>query len=308
MVETLQSFALYIKLIFVPTGLHMERTLAGVPTYAAGIGAALLVSIAVLAVYCYRTNRRRAALGFGWFLVMWLPISGLFPLNAPMAEHWMYVPLAGFIWGLAELAHEAIATRARGVRWTAAAVLGMWVVVLISMTALRNLDWRSNESLYVATLRMNPESTRVQFNLGVVYQDLLDNPRGAIRHFENVTSAYRNRKLTEPDSATRFWSDELEAYLSLGDLYRSMDRIDQAMLEYQTLLTVQPDARNTAIVAHAAYGLGRCYLAIGEYAAAMTAFRRAAQLAPELGAAAQDAIDREAPLAAFATPPANANQ
>lgn len=307
-IETLQAFALYIQLLFAPTGLHMERTLTGVPAYATVIGGALLASTVAITVVCYRTGRSRAALGFAWFLAMWLPISGLFPLNAPMAEHWMYVPMAGFFWGIAELAYEAVKRRLGPVQWTAAALVSVWMVGLLGMTALRNLDWRSNEALYVATLRENPDSIRVQFNLGVAYQDLLNNPRGAIRHFENVLAAYASRKRGAPGSAGRYWADELEAYLALGDLYRAADRIEVAIPRYQTLLTIQPDAHNSAIVARAAYGLGRCYLAIGEYPAALSAFRRAAQLSPELASEAQRAIESEAPLAAFAemstpTPP-----
>ncbi len=302
-IETLQSFALYMKLLFAPANLHMERTLDGVPGYTAAIGGILLIGVIGAIVICSRSGRARAAFGFAWFIVTWLPISGLFPLNAPMAEHWMYVPMAGFFWGVAELAFEAVSgvsMRIPPLRWAAAAVLAVWIIGIVSVTVLRNRDWRSNEALYVATLRENPDSIRVQFNLAVAYQDLLDNPPGAIRHFENVIAAYRERKSTESGAAGRYWADEIEAYLSLGDLYRELDRIDLAIPRYQTLLTIQPDAQSTPLVARAAYGLGTCYLAIGEYSAALGAFRRAAQLAPELGPLAERAIASEAPLATFA--------
>jgi tetratricopeptide (TPR) repeat protein len=305
-VETLQSFSLYIKLLFAPANLHMERTLAGVPGYTTFAGGVLLALILVLIAVCYRTGRGRAAFGFAWFLATWLPISGLFPLNAPMAEHWMYVPMAGFFWGVAELGYETASkasARVPVLRWAALTLVGVWLIGFVAVTVLRNRDWRSNEALYVATLRENPDSVRVQFNLAVAYQDLLDNPAGAIRQFENVVAAYQKRKAAEPDSAGKFWADEMEAYLSLGDLYRSADRIELAIPRYQTLLTIQPDAQNTPLVARAAYGLGRCYLAIGEYSAALGAFRRAAALAPELGAQAERDIAREAPLATFAPAP-----
>lgn len=301
-IETLQSFALYIKLLFLPTHLHMERTLVGVPGYTAGLGAALLIAVVVLIVWCVRTGRRRAAFGFAWFIATWLPISGLFPLNAPMAEHWLYVPMAGFWWGLAELAYGAVSDR-RAAALTASVVLISWLIMLVALTAARNLDWRNNESLYVATLRENPGSIRVQFNLGVVYQDLLDNPAGARRQFENVVTAYAQRKSADPALAGQFWPDELEAYLSLGDIHLDSGRYDRAMPAYQTLLSVQATDQNRILLGQAAFGLGRCYLAIGEYDSAISAFRRAAKLVPGLAPEIQRTIMREAPLAAFGLAP-----
>ncbi len=301
-IETLQSFALYMKLLFVPTHLHMERTLAGVPGYTTALGVALLIAIAALAVWCSRTGRRRATFGFAWFIATWLPISGLFPLNAPMAEHWLYVPMAGFWWGVAEIVYSVVSGH-RAAAWIVSAVLVSWLTVLVALTAARNLDWRNNKSLYIATLRENPESIRVQFNLGVVYQDLLDNPAGARRHFENVVAAYTRRKAADASLTGQFWADELESYLSLGDIHLDSGRYDRAIPVYQTLLSVQATDQNRAIMGRAAFGLGRCYLAIGEYEAAISTFRRAAELVPGLAAETQRTILREAPLAAFTLAP-----
>jgi hypothetical protein len=309
LVETLQSFALYIKLLFVPTGLHMERTLAGVPGWTAALGGGLLVAVVGITIFCMRTEQRRAAFAFGWFLITWFPISGLFPLNAPMAEHWLYVPMVGFFWGLAEIVYAQLTRTTsprRAAGWTTGAVFACWVIVLLSLTSARNLDWRSNESLYVATLRENPDSIRVQFNLAVVYQDLLNNPTGALRHYESVVRAYSRRKSDDPSLAGRYWAEELEAYLSLGEINLEAGRYDQSIPQFQTLMGVQPDAQNASLIALAAMGLGRSYLAVGQYESAMEAFQRATELAPSFGAETQRIVFREAPLAAFATRPAEA--
>ncbi|MBI3119017.1 MAG: hypothetical protein HYZ00_10050, partial [Candidatus Hydrogenedentes bacterium] len=102
LLQTGQAFAFYLQKLFLPTRLHMEQTLAGVPTWTSAVGWAGLLLILAGLVGARRAGHHRIALGLAWFLAAWLPISGIFPLNAPMAEHWMYVPMAGFWWALCE--------------------------------------------------------------------------------------------------------------------------------------------------------------------------------------------------------------
>jgi tetratricopeptide (TPR) repeat protein len=281
--ETFQAFALYLRLLFVPTGLHMERSLDGVPAWLAVLGVALFIAILSAAILAYRRGLRRAAFGLAWFLAAWLPISGLFPLNAPMAEHWMYVPMAGFFFGLAELLHVFLHRPGRVAgRRAALAAFAVWLVLLSALTITRNRDWRDDESLYTATLRQNPASTRVHFNLAVVDQDILDNPVGARRNFLAVTRTYEKRKAEHPEEKGQFWSDELEAHLSLADLYAADYRYEDAYPHYSIVLGVAPTGKNAALVAQAALGLGRCYLATGDVAAARALLEQAARLAPAL--------------------------
>ncbi len=97
----------YLGLLALPLGLHMEygsrffpfsdpRALAGL-----GILAGLLVLF-------FRLRPRQPLVSFsiGWFLITLLPVSNIFPLNAYMAEHWLYMPSVGFflvvaLWGRA---------------------------------------------------------------------------------------------------------------------------------------------------------------------------------------------------------------
>ena len=300
-VEALQSFALYIGLIFAPRNLHMERTLDGVPAYIAFIGLFLLLACVGMVIIALRRQQRRAAFAMAWFLLSWLPISGLFPLNAPMAEHWMYVPLAGFIWALAEMIWPFFETSAETSRPGAPAIAATTVLVaalgaLLTLTATRNLDWRDNESIYTATLRESPDSTRVHFNLAVTYEDLLDNPIGARRHYAAVVQAYRVRKEGDPAIAKEFWNDELEAYLSLGNIYLEQRRYEEAFNHYSVVSTINAIGDNALLRATAIYGMGRCLLAIGNREGALQHFDIAAQVIPQLRPEIQSLLASEAPL------------
>ena len=287
MTEALQAFALYIGLIFAPLGLHMERTLDGVPAYVAPIGLALLGACLALIVIAVKKGHPRAGFAMAWFLIAWLPISGVFPLNAPMAEHWMYVPLAGFLWALAELLCAALTAadgrpRKIALSYGVAALVTLWAAGLLALTVERNLDWHDNESIFTATLRHSPNSARVHFNLAVTYDDLIENPYGARRHYEAVTRIYRDRKIQDPVLQGQFWNDELEAYRSLGDIYLEQRLIGEAFNLYRVVLSAQPDDGNLALQATATYGMGRCYLASGDRERALERFEAALKVLPYL--------------------------
>lgn len=277
LLETGQAFALYLKLIFLPTGLHMERTLAGVPGWVSLIGYLLLFACLAVAVVAAVRGYVRIALGMGWFLIAWFPVSGLIPLNAPMAEHWMYVPLAGFVWALAELVGLP-ATNSSNRRAMVVAVSAA-CVTLCAMSLHRNRDWQNDESLYRATLAKNPHSVRVQYNLAVSYEVLLDNPAGARRHFEEVLRLYDARRGAHDTSIS---DEELEAHLSLGEIYYHLKSYEKAGRHYMAVLQTTPDEAHQGYVAKAAYGLGKASLAMGDMQSAVQFFSQAMRVMPDI--------------------------
>ena len=279
--ETLQAFALYLKLILLPTGLHMERTLLDTPSWVAGLGAAMLLAILGAIGYALKTRRYRLALGASWFLVTWLPISGLFPLNAPMAEHWLYIPLAGGLWAVA----ETLWSEKRSVLVTRAAVAAcvLWCATLLAQTVERNADWHDNESLYLATLDENPDSRRVRYNLAVTYEDLLDNPYGARRHYEKVIEAFEEYKSASSIETNTFWDEELESHHSLGILYLDAKQYPEALDHFRILLNITPNDKNRTLIASAAFKSGQYFLTVaGNRDQAESLFRHALELEPRL--------------------------
>lgn len=282
LVEVGQAFALYIRLLFVPTGLHMERSLDNEPWWLAGVGVVLLAGCVVLTIRTVRTRHYRVAVGMGWFLITWLPISGIFPLNAPMAEHWLYVPMAGFIWVLAELAWAA-GTSARYRRTLVVAAYAV-CVCFIAMTVARNQAWRSNEALFRATLEKNPNSTRIHYNLAVWYEDLLDNQPGARRHYEKVLDLHRARRNnadTEDERQARY-ADELDSHLALSRIYFAQERYDLAAQHAAELLAIGPTDENRPMRGQAAVTVAQCYLAMGQVEPAKKLFDEAVKILPQL--------------------------
>ncbi len=286
-VETFQSFAIYIRLLFIPTGLHMERTLdhAGVGT--AVIGAVLLLLSIALFVWAIKVKKHRIALGMGWFLLAWLPISGIFPLNAPLAEHWMYVPMAGFWWALVELLYAYTPATIQWRRTRTALVTGLCLVFVL-LTVERNDDWQNNDRLFRATLAQNPNTIRVHYNLAVTYEDLEGNLSGARRHYEHVLALYRQQKVDNQLSEDALLPEEIDVYLSLGKIHFHQQDYERSRSELAYLLNAVLNESSRDLlsrfrqeVASAAMWYGKSALAMGEIAEAEMSFRQAVTLIPE---------------------------
>lgn len=247
--ETAQSFALYLKLLFLPTGLHMERTLDGVGPLTAALGALALIALIAGAWFAYRRGAWRISLGVAMFLLCWLPISGVFPLNAPMAEHWMYVPMAGFWLALA----EGIVRLPSPLPQMALLPTAVLLLLFTLLTVQRNEDWDNNTRLFQATLRENPGTMRVHYNLAVAFDDLEGNAAGAMRHYDAAA-----RLSGDPASETAMESLLSQAALSL-DSARPAEALQLLQLLAPALKAGAPDWAR----AEAALGTVRALLGLG---------------------------------------------
>lgn len=173
----LRALGDYTSLIFFPGNLHMERSVWNAPDYlnlaswqqnlrAEYLSLLGLLTIALFIFACSSRlpGRKIRILGVTWFVLGFLPISNLFPLNAQVAEHWIYMASAGYLLMLAGFA-SAVPTRHH--RWLAAA-LPIVVFALGVRTAYRAADWADPETFYRGTIACGGFPERVSLNLAEV--------------------------------------------------------------------------------------------------------------------------------------------
>jgi tetratricopeptide (TPR) repeat protein len=174
----LRALGDYTSLIFYPGNLHMERTVWSAPAYQSldawqqnlrgeylSLIGLLTIAAFVFACWSRLPGRKIRILGVTWFVLGFLPISNLFPLNAQVAEHWIYMASAGF---LVMLAGFARAIPARYQRLLAAA-LPLAVLALGIRTACRAADWADPERFYKQTIVDGGFPERASLNLADVY-------------------------------------------------------------------------------------------------------------------------------------------
>ena len=166
-----RAVAEYAGLLLLPWHLHMERD---VETHPSGFAPASmnaaswrelqtllgLVLIAAAAFALWR-SRQYHAIFFPLLLayVCYLPISGIIPLNATVAEHWLYLPSA-FLFLAA-----AVALNSSGSK-TIYVCLTIWVLCLPARTFARTFDWKDQRTFLTRTIADGGDSARMLINLG----------------------------------------------------------------------------------------------------------------------------------------------
>ena len=182
----LRALGDYTSLIFYPSRLLMDRTLASPVMYASAaswhaslryeylsvIGSAVL---ALGAMLCGKAapGRRLRLFGALWFLIAFLPISNLFPLNAQVAEHWIYLASIGYLAFLAGCV-LLLSPRWRNVAACAAAVA---ICGLGVRTAIRAADWSDPATFYARTIEDGGGTPRIFGNLAGTYAKRGDYPK-----------------------------------------------------------------------------------------------------------------------------------
>ncbi len=119
------------------------------------------LTVAVLLVTRY-PGRNVVRFGVLWTLLWLAPTNSIVPRLDPINDRHLYMPLAGLAWTFAWLGWQAW----RRARVAAVAMVICVGVVLAAATAERNLDYRSEVSLWRRTAAQNPHSARAANNLG----------------------------------------------------------------------------------------------------------------------------------------------
>ncbi|PYI94704.1 MAG: hypothetical protein DME97_00315 [Verrucomicrobia bacterium] len=176
----LRALGDYGELMVFPWNLHVERTvrISETATTLLATHYPYLIGLLVAALLLYGALRKGKAqpiriLGMAWFILAYLPVSNLFPLNATVAEHWLYLPSVGFLIFIAGCWLEWPA-RSRIFLATlgCAALLG-----LSARSFVRSGDWLNPETFYRQSLAAGAAKTRMALNLAQTYAAQGDYPK-----------------------------------------------------------------------------------------------------------------------------------
>jgi tetratricopeptide (TPR) repeat protein len=121
------------------------------------------ILLAAAAVYWLMRSRKQDAAIFSCLVlaaISYLPVSGIFVLNATVAEHWIYLPTA-FLFLAAGLAVSRFSIPSL----VLGPVLAVWLIFLGARTWIRTLDWKDQRTFLERTLASGGDSTRMLINL-----------------------------------------------------------------------------------------------------------------------------------------------
>ena len=183
----LRALGDYGQLMVFPWNLHVERTVRFTEATALNWQAVLaahylsFIGLVTAAALLYGTFRKGKAqpirrLGTVWFFLAYLPISNLFPLNATVAEHWLYLPSVGFLIFIVGCWLES------PTRWRKL-FLAAGCIALLGFSArsfVRSGDWLNSETFYRHSLAAGAVKNRVTLNLAQTYAAQGDFPKAEL--------------------------------------------------------------------------------------------------------------------------------
>ncbi|WP_243370917.1 tetratricopeptide repeat protein [Geotalea sp. SG265] len=156
----------YIKLLLFPYPLNILRRF---PFSHAFLEVPVLLSVAgvgvlIYLIYRWRKSDRLISFSLAFFLVALLPVVGLVPATTVVAERYLFIPSAGFcllMGGLVE-------------RWVTRGSLRQLILVIFSVLIIafsgfsfqRTGDWKDALHLYLAGLKVDPQSPRLHWLAG----------------------------------------------------------------------------------------------------------------------------------------------
>ncbi|MBI4039046.1 tetratricopeptide repeat protein, partial [Candidatus Daviesbacteria bacterium] len=209
-----------------------------------------------------------------FFLIALSPTLTPFKLNWIVAERYLYLPSLGIFAGVAFLLDKLAQKRQH--KYIIYALFTLTIILLSSRTIMRNIDWKNEDNLWIATGKTSPSSPNTHNNLGDVYGRLGDK-QTALREFQkaielkpNYGDAYHNlgntyRELGQADKALENYQKALEfnpklwqSYQNIASLYFQSKQFDKALDFIQKGVLINPKNINLRV------NLGIVYLAIGE--------------------------------------------
>lgn len=202
--------------------------------------------------------------GLIWFVAFWLPVSGIisFP-SVPLADRYLYIPAIGIWIVIADQALRLLLLRVKVCNYSYIAGVIM-ILVLMTMTARRNMDWKSNISLFARLVEQYPKSAYGHAALGEAYlkSQVADDLELAEQELTRAMTLEPSMKelyallghirLNRGDfaGALQYYSEvlkkdpsDMETLLNRGIAFEGLGRIKEALADYQLFLSM-PDDNN----------------------------------------------------------------
>lgn len=263
----------YFELIFFPRTLtlyHSELSFSQVQ-----FALRFLITLAFLGGVLISFKKNKSV--FFWlmfFLISLSPTLTPFRLNWIVAERYLYLPILGILIPVG-LGLDKVS---RLLKWKQASyILFTLIVILLSTrTIIRNIDWKSEDNLWIATGKTSPSSPNTHNNLGDLYgrhgdkQAALEEFQKAIELKPNYGDAYHNlantyMELGEAGLALENYRKALEfnpnlwqSYQNIAAIYCGQKQYDLCLENFQKAISVNPQNLNLR------NNLGVVYLLIGE--------------------------------------------
>jgi len=244
------AFLQYIRLLFVPFGLHMAYKEEYFSFLSPGSIAGLItLSLLIIMMIRMRKDRPLYSFSIGWFLLCLMPTSNIFfPLAFYMTPHYLYLPSLGFVILAAEVVARYGKTRI-SIR------SGCWALIIIyaSAAVLQHSYWRSPESFFKKSISYAPDNAGLYINYGT-YHNKKGNHKKALKLYKVALDIYRRQNAPA--------SDKSLAYGNIGNVYLRLKDFRKAQEYFQKSIDTEPSVSSFNGLASLHYAKGQIEKAV----------------------------------------------
>lgn len=281
-------FLNYLKLSVFPISLSADYDIGFISSFFSSSFILPLMALAILAITYIKIPDRGIAFGILFFAITLSPVYNVIPLENPMAERYLYLPMAGFMIVLGLMIHHLFENLRP--RYAVLKILMLLTIMgSYSFAAIaRSNVWKDDFSLWSESASKHPDKARARHNLGLAYSQrgqfdkAISELEAALKLNPNKAKIYLNLgraycKSSQFDKALQKLNMALELdlspviYYELGNVYLDMGKSEEAIKYYQDAL------RLDSSYSPAYNALGTIYNEQGRNAEALQAFEKAAQ-------------------------------
>lgn len=155
----------YLGLIFFPINQSMSYTVKLPASFFEKEVLLSFIFIIFLLLLFILSLKKEKKISFfmGWFLITLMPYSGIFPINAFFAEHFIYIPAMGvfvvFVWLLQKIKSKFIFN-----------FIFLGYLIFFSLATIKyNFAWQDAFRFYKRIIKLSENSFAAYNNLGVIY-------------------------------------------------------------------------------------------------------------------------------------------
>jgi len=257
-INALISYVSYLRKIFIPIDLaviyHFKYSFE---LWQIFISFFILLCITAVVISYVRKLPFLFA-GWFWYLGTLVPVIGLVPINAPMADRYTYLPSIGIVimlaWGIPFL------FPGENVRKKILFPAGISVLVVLSLLTWNQCGyWKDSISVFHHALDVTKDNYMAHNHMGIALQSG-DKTEEALYHYNQAI-------FINPDYP--------EAYNNRANIYTNTGRYQDALDDFNKSIRMNPSYANTY------NGRGTVYSRLGQYQQALNDFGKAITLYPD---------------------------
>lgn len=233
------AISTYLSLFFVPLGLsfyHSELFFSGGEYMIRLISLIGLIGLIGYAFF----KQKFVAFWLGFFIIILSPTLTPLPIAWVVAERYVYLGIAGLCVVVAWMIDKLVMREQT--KYIGYSIFVVILISLMSITLVRNMEWKDQDALWLATGKTSPNSPQNHNNLGDLYAR-----RGDL-----------DTAIVEFAKATELNPNYGDAFHNLANTYQQKKDATNAIKYYKKAISINPNIWQSRLnVAYLLYGQNR---------------------------------------------------